>query len=552
MNYKRLLVLGFTTALMLGSCSSKKPITRTLFGQSGRAHIYLPTSKEERSAVLNERAVIQTKADTIKREREALPQDAESITLDALVVTADRPLVRISTVRNGYVNLKFLITLPKVFMDERWQVTLRPTLLNGQEQVELPPVVLQGSEFKAKQDKEYESFEAFKAGVVNPNEYDTRFFDIKKHNRFTKSLQREYLKSYTRDFNLQMRYDRWRRIMEERKILFDAQTAGNYDQAINAKGLKMLKQAYEEELYGQDSTIITQKFRDKYISTRRDSILAKLTRPIRERDIPRPYRTLYKYNLTADSIKNKSVTEADSIRIAEFTYKKKEIAQNEGYRNNLDTYEKHMIRLPRISEAHSLQPMRIGEDLAYMYSREIEVKEGLQRRLRIKLDTRVTALDQSTWWQTGLDTLSFIVSGMNDLADKSLAERLEGTAREEYDRGLERLAAYDYKGALDILNNYPDYNSALCLVALGYNAQAIQLLDKLSPSNAKMDYLRAIVYSRDKQFQHARHYLLQSIKQNPQLAYKVDIEPEFAPLLAEYPTLHKEAIALVEGEEELE
>lgn len=533
----------------MASCASKQPITKSLYEQSGRAHIYLPT-KAEGASMLTERATIETRIDTIRRETVSQPVDSSSITLDTFVVVADRPRVRISTVRNGYVNLSFLVTLPKAFMDERWQVSLMPILLNGDERVPLAPLVVQGKAFRAQQEQEYKQFEDFRNGIVDSAEYSSKFFDGKRHKAFITDLQKMYFKSYRRELSRFRGYDRWRRIMEQRQILFEDQAATRYDRKASAEGLYSLRKAYDINLRGGDSTLVRALYRDYYTPERRLDVLGTKARAITSDQVPDAYRDFFDHHITAADLRNLSITERDSMNVAQYTYNEKAIVTNESKRDNLETYRRHLIKLNQTKEPHAVLDATPGSDLVYMYSRDIPVNENLKRKLQLTLDTHVFAIDQSSWWQAGIDTLNFVISGINDLMDKSLIERLEGDARAEYQQGLDRLTVYDYKGALDILNRYPDFNSAICLAALGQNRQTIMLLDKLQPTSARMNYLRAIVYARDKHMEHARYYLIEGVKREMQLAYKAELEPEFSELFVTYPTLTEELRNLADEVEE--
>lgn len=531
---------------VLSGCA-KQPLTHSLFQQTGRAQILLPTQEEEETGLLIERSDFQTVRDTIRPESSALPADSGSVTLQTFTIVADRPLVRISTVRNGYVNLKFLVTLPKEFMQDRWQVELTPTLINGEEETEMPPIVLQGKEFKAKQDEQYSRFEAFSQGLITPAGYDSLFFDKRKHKKYMDQLKREYFDLYEAEFSLMQRYLGWKRLTENRRIQFDIWNSARYDRSVSNKSLRTLANAYDANLYGEDSTALMRKL-ERYTPERRSSKLAAMRRTIALEDVPRAYREFHRKGWTLDSIKNKSLTQVDSLRVAQHTYNYNKIAENEGRIENLDTYREHYITLPRIDSTHLTQEIETDTDYAHLYSRDVEVKEGLARRLKVILATRVTAIDNSMWHQEGLDTLNFIVSGINDLVDRTLIERLSGEDHTQYQEGLNRLAAYDYKGALDILNQYPDFNSAICLSALGHNDNAILLLDKLNPATPRMDYLRAIIYARQGHHEHARDFLLHSARRENSLAFKADIEPEFASLFDKYPDLKDELTLIGEGE----
>ncbi len=542
------LFLGLIAGTLLLAGCAKKPLTAPLFFQTGRAHIYLPTNEESKAAVLAERSDIQVHTDTIRPQSETTDTDKSSITLETFTVVADRPLVKISTVRNGYVNLSFLVTLPKIFMHEKYQVVLRPTLLNGDLKQEMPPLVLQGSKFRKLQDKQYAMVDSLAALIVDSARYDSVYFDSPRYQDFAKTLQRRQLRRYKLEYNHMLSYQRWRKLKENRKISLDMSNAGSYDARHATRSLSMLLDAFQVDIDKGDSATIRSKYERDYTPERRAAKLAHLTREIRLKDIPRSYRSHYQRNWTLDSLNNKNITHQDSLDISKYTFDHKAIAKNESLRDNIDIYRRQIIKLPRVENPHSVDSMQLGKDLVYMYSRNIEVKEAIQRRLNVILDTRVSATDESTWMQMDVDTLTFIVSGMNDLADKTLIERLEGEKRAEYQVGLDRLAAYDYKGALDILNHYPDFNSAVCLAALGYNDHAISLLDKLHPASARMDYLRAIIYARMKRLEEAKDLLISSAKRDMQTAFKAEIEPEFEPLWKAYPDLNEELQAIADGD----
>lgn len=542
--YLKYSVAWAATLGLLFSCSA--PITKGLFLQSGRAHIYLPTDKEEKNGVLAEQVSYQTKVDTIKSIKKPIDELGAGIDLQTLTVVADRPKVKISTIRNGKINLRFLVTLPKQFMDPRWQVVLTPKLINGEEIQPLPPIVLKGREFSHKQQEEHERYSKFESSIVDSAKYDSVFFNRKKVDRHINRLQRSYLNSYLRDFRKQKAYDRWLRIFQERQMYFNARKTGNYEALINRKALSTLMKSYHMDLYGEDSTGMMRAFSEKYDQKHREKYLESKLIEIKREQVPLAFQTHFERQLTMDSLKNRSVTEKDSIRLAKHTYDFKAIARNESKRKFKDTYRKHIIHFPMIEGANVEDSIKQGRDYVHMYSQDIEVTENLARRLKLVLDTRVTAIDQTSWGQSGIDTLSFIVSGLNDLVDNTLIERLSEEQKKDYEQGLKRLAVRDYRGAVEILRFFPDYNSALCLTALGHNDQALKLIEQLTPTG-KIEYLRAIIYARRGDWDSAQNSLISAAKLESVLAFKVDVDPEFTKLLEQYPNLTNELIEIADG-----
>ena len=129
------------------------------------------------------------------------------------------------------------------------------------------------------------------------------------------------------------------------------------------------------------------------------------------------------------------------------------------------------------------------------------------------VDSRISAIDQSTWMQRGVDTLTFVISGINDLVDATLIDRLneKPEAAAEYKLGLERMAARDYRGALEYLRKYPDYNGALALAGMEEDERALMVLNQLG-ANGKVEYLKAICLTRLSRHEEAKAALLRAVK----------------------------------------
>lgn len=523
--------------LLLGSCA--QPLTKKLFFTSARPHAYLPTDKEEqagRAGTLSEIVTYTQRADTLRgagKGDEAKPKDdgLRTIAMDEVVVRADRPKVRISTLRKGMINLTFLVSVPKVYLDTRYQVVLSPTLQAGDTTLLLPPVVLQGKDFKSAQEKEQKKFARFQQSIVDSSKYDSAFFDSKTHKRFMGRLQNDYFQAYKRTLELHLGFERWLRIIQQRYWEHNAKHAGLYDSDYHAKALQMLRYAYREELAGRDSVGQRQGFDMLYTPERRAAYLAKKELRIDSANIPGKFKELFFRGWTMDSLENRSLSEKDSIEVATHTYDFKAIARNASRRDHASGYQRHIIHFPLIQEAQLQEDITPGKDFVYLYSRDIEVTPQMKKRMKVTVDTRITATDRSTWMQRGIDSLAFVISGINDLVDDRLIDRFSDKpeAAAEYKLGLERLAARDYRGALDYLRKYPDYNGALALAGMDEDERAIAVLVQLQ-TNGKVEYLKAYCYARLKRYAEARQALLQAVKLQSFLVYKAETESVFAPL----------------------
>ena len=540
--------------LVLGSCA--QPLTKKVYFTSVRPHAYLPTDKEEkagRTGMLSEIVTYSQKADTIRRATKGDEKPKEdgikTQVIEAVTVTAERPRVKISTLRKGRINLTFLVTVPRALMDERYQVVLSPHLLTEDTTMTLPPVVLKGREFKVAQDKEQKALQAFQESIVDPSKYDSVFFNRKAHRSFMGRLQQDYYSAYRRQFSLQLAYERWRRIMEERYLNANAARAGAYDTKYHAKALDMLGAAYRDELSGRDSVGQRKGFDMLYSPERRAAYLARGERQLDSTNVPGKFRMLFERGWTMDSIENKSFTEKDSLEVAQHTYNFRAIAHNESRRTNADTYRRHIVHFPLIEETQYEAGVTPDKDFVYLYSRDLEVTPQMKKRMKVIVDSRISAIDQSTWMQRGVDTLTFVISGINDLVDATLIDRLneKPEAAAEYKLGLERMAARDYRGALEYLRKYPDYNGALALAGMEEDERALMVLNQLG-ANGKVEYLKAICLTRLSRHEEAKAALLRAVKLQSFLVYKAETEAALAPLMTD-PAFVRE---LKSGAEELD
>ena len=542
--------------VMLASCG--EPMTKKLFFQSQRPQVLLPTEKEEqagRMGQLSEIVTYQQKVDTLKRTNKALDSvqkgddGIKTFSIKEVTITAERPRVKISTLRKGKVNLTFLIKIPRGFMDDRYQMVLSPTVMSGDTSFVLPPVVLKGKEFAKVQAKELKAFGMFKESLVDSAKYDSVFFDQKRFESVMRRFQGDYYYAYKSQLNRLLGYENWRRKIENRYFQYNAEVKGNYDAAYHNRALNMLRNTYREDLAGKDSVGLRHRFDSVYTPEREAKYLARKERQITVRNVPRIYRNIYLRGLTIDSLENKSLTERDSLELSRHTYDFRAIARNENKKQNQDAYRRHMVSFPLIDSAHLEQTINPNQEFVYLYSRDIDVTPQIQKKIRVAVGARVTAMDKSTWSQRGLDTLSFVISGINDLVDASLIERWSDKVEsaEEYKQGLERMAARDYHGALEIFRKYPDYNAAVAFAGLGDDERALVVLNQLNPTG-KVEYLKALCYARQKKNDEAREALKRAVKQESFLAFKAESEAVFAEIL-EDKAFHQQ---LLEDNEELE
>lgn len=104
-------------------------------------------------------------------------------------------------------------------------------------------------------------------------------------------------------------------------------------------------------------------------------------------------------------------------------------------------------------------------------------------------------------------------------------DTIKETYREDYAEAVKLLIDGEYRPALEILANYLDYNTALCLTCMGYNDRAQSLLEKL-PETAKNEYLAAILAARKNDDQKAAVHLIKACQLDPNLYHRVSLDTE--------------------------
>ena len=107
-----------------------------------------------------------------------------------------------------------------------------------------------------------------------------------------------------------------------------------------------------------------------------------------------------------------------------------------------------------------------------------------------------------------------------------------------YLKGVQALQNHDYDSAVEILSPYQDYNTAVAYLALDRNAAAMNILEKCQ-AVANVNYMMALVHSRQGRERDAVECYLRSCTQDPSLIHRGNLDPEIASLIRKY-DLHKE------------
>lgn len=97
-----------------------------------------------------------------------------------------------------------------------------------------------------------------------------------------------------------------------------------------------------------------------------------------------------------------------------------------------------------------------------------------------------------------------------------------------YMKGLMALKNLDYKTAATILASYGDYNSALALASSGYNDSALSILSGMKITDARTDYLEAILLARIGETDRALISFRRSVQKDPSMRHRANLDPELS------------------------
>ena len=92
---------------------------------------------------------------------------------------------------------------------------------------------------------------------------------------------------------------------------------------------------------------------------------------------------------------------------------------------------------------------------------------------------------------------------------------------------------HEYEQALDSLLSYRDYNTAVAFVALDRNASALDILLEC-PRTASVNYMLAMVYSRQGNDRDAVECLIAACGQDPSFRHRANLDPEVSELVRRY------------------
>jgi hypothetical protein len=523
--------------LVLFLCSNtigrKRHLTERLFLEKKRISITHPDDKPPSAAnVLSEEVTFRSeplKDDGLAVEGEEASLDTNKVyTLKQVTVTSR---ARFASVREGHVNIDFLIHIPGEFLSDDFQVLLVPELTLGDSVVRLEEVVLRGKNFIERQEQDYERFKNYLASIVDPASYDSVFVDHSGVKRELDRRRNNELDQYYQQWSVMQEYRHWRNNEQAKYDEYNIKQDERLRQKLIKHDEKFRVAVSRQLATLQDTSALGKKYR----AERKKMIdSAPVRKQITLEAVPARYREIYLRGIGPEDLEPMLPQEEDSLVIAKSFVLHQQIAANDmkGARQQ-ETFQ-YMVPYPYLPDAHYNAVIIPEKDYVYRYTKSISIVPGI-KNLSLVLGGTIVATDRSLFKVPKTEKLTYVISTMDELADGSLLanEEFTDSQRDDYALALQYLRNREYQRALSILNDFKDYNTALALTCLGYDKQAYSLLIQL-PKNADTHYLGAIICARLKDTQAAVDHLMEACSLDPTKIERAQRDPEMAKLINDH------------------
>lgn len=528
------LSLIFILPAILFSCYTKRPalMTEQLFMQYKRVNIDYPADRlnDKGGAILSEQVTYSNLPDTSSMaaaDTDARLDTNKVYNLSGVTVASK---LRFTSVREGHVNVDFVIRVPKELISDDYRMQLTPELIYGDTVVVLEHVVLLGKNFIEKQKQDYESYDEYLGTIIPKDDYDKEFLDQKGITADMYRRQKLYWDLYTTERNRVTDYWAWREKIQARYNFFNARKDIKYRELYHKYQREGDFAAIVKMTQKQDTIGTSKVYNDRFERRVKRDPYFKIDRKIEEKSVPKKYRDLYHSGTRPTEVQNYAVTELDSIGIAKHRYFFDEIILNEMKDSLRDEVFQKTVPYTHMENVRYSITLNEPQDFTYLYTQEYLVEPGM-KNIQIHLKGRIDAVDNTGYTLPRTDTLSYLISSLEELADSTLLQK--NSVDNKYREGYQLLVERDYVKAMKVLGDYNDYNMALSLACQGYNQQAYALLRR-QPQTALVHYLNAIVSSRLNLKMEAVSSLEKACELDTSMIYRCMRDAEIKKLIADY------------------
>ncbi len=201
-----------------------------------------------------------------------------------------------------------------------------------------------------------------------------------------------------------------------------------------------------------------------------------------------------------------------------------------------DQMFRRWVKSPIVTEGLRLDSVitDVNGDIVYHYVQTILAERDL-KKAEIALEGEIYREDKMIYDIPRSEPLTFYISTLTSLCDAGrVCYNADSTQVDTvYRRGVLALLEKDYKTAVSLLKPYRDYNSAVALSALDYNATALDVLRGCA-EEPKVDYLRAILHARRGEDREAVECYMRACASERSFVHRGNLDPEIAGLIKLY------------------
>ncbi len=161
--------------------------------------------------------------------------------------------------------------------------------------------------------------------------------------------------------------------------------------------------------------------------------------------------------------------------------------------------------------------------IVYRYLQTMPHRRGV-KKMNLTLDGGLYKDGNHLASISSKDTLTFYISTLT-----AIVKEPDSNMPQEYKRAVEDIKNFHYKRAIETLQKYKDYNTALAYALADYNTHSLNILKTL-PDDDKVLYLKALIRARLGDYNSALKDLKASIVLNPSLRHRANLDPELSNL----------------------
>ncbi|NDV60787.1 hypothetical protein D0T85_22100, partial [Bacteroides sp. 519] len=261
-------------------------------------------------------------------------------TLSQVTVTSR---ARFAPVREGQVNIDFIVHVPEAYLSDDFQVTLTPELITPDSVVHLDDVVLRGKNFVDLQKQDYERYQNYLASIIDPSAYDSAFVDHRGVNRELGRRRKTNLDQYYNKWALMQEYRDWRNAEQAKYDAYNIKHAEELRLKLMAHDVRYRNDLNRQLALRAD----TSKLGAKYRKERQKLIESSpVRRQITLDAVPPKYREFYFRGIGPEDLQPLLPKDKDSIALASEFLLHEKIAANEAKGSRQQEVFKYMVPAP--------------------------------------------------------------------------------------------------------------------------------------------------------------------------------------------------------------